>query len=158
MSTRSIESGSYAALEVIDDDDMNALPGGWVGDAEKTSNQLNIDTSETDLTSMTTSPTCTAGRRYLVMAKVRINPDNDPMEIITRLYVNATQLDSDSWRTVVVTEDHRMNMWGVYDCGSTGVKTFKVTAQSLTGGTTFDVNVSSITPGRILVLDVGPTP
>lgn len=134
------------------------IPGGVLDVAKKTSNQNNIDTSETDITGLSITVSCVAGRTYRVQGKVRMNPDNDPMEIIARLYVGATQLDSDSWRTVVVSEDHRMNLLATYDCTSSGSKTFKITGQSLTGSTTFDCTASSITPGLLLVEDIGPTP
>lgn len=134
------------------------IPGGVIDYAKKTSDQLNIGTTETDITSLTLTIACISGRSYKISAKLRTNPDNDPMEIIARLYAGATQIDSDSWRTVVVTEDHRMNLMAVYDAGSSGNVTFKVTGQSLTGSTTFDCTASSITPGLIIVEDIGETP
>lgn len=138
--------------------DHDKMPKGWVAHGSRVSTQANIGTSETDIADATETFSCVAGRRYLVLAKGRVNPDNDPMEIIMRLYADGSQIDSHSWRTVVVSEDHNFTMWGVFDCSVSGAKIFKMTGQANTGSTTFDLNASAITPAQLLVMDIGPTP
>lgn len=137
--------------------EVNEAAKGWVGWVQKIANQAGLGTIETDITSLTVSPTCVEGRQYRITGQFRITPNNDPMEVLGRLYIGATQIDSDQRRSTVVGQNLKLTFQAVYDCpiGAGGVKVFKITGQSQTGSTTYDVNNSSITPGVLLVEDIG---
>lgn len=131
---------------------LDALPVGKVAIASYASDQTGIGSAFTDLTSLSVSVDVVAGRLYLVFGSTFVQQKTASGLVAlavtiagTPLYLADTTLPANDYR--------QMSGWAPYS-GSAGATTFKLQLRSNAG--TVDALHSQL-PGRLLVLEVGPT-
>ena len=156
-SVEAIQNGrAYAA-------DVNSWAHGWV--AWRTRDfggnvPITEAAGETEITTLTVTPTLVAGRRYKITGQVRfgmapVSPDTILSQL--KLYADATLIDSHSLYILALTDDHRVNVCGLYLAAADGAVTFKMTATCFTAAHQFVLNNTAFTPGLMLVEDIGTT-
>lgn len=161
MTVRSSLVGSYVAFQKWRAADANALPGGWLGYALRTSDAATGVTTEEDLVGLTVTVTVLGSRLLCIHGFVpsigsSVNDDIAGLRIqengavIAETRVDAGGLVSasggGSGGVVAIVRD------GL----SAGSYTFKLTGLRKYGTGTFDFKAASGIPAMIYVEDVGP--
>ena len=139
--------------------DANSWAKGWV--AWRTRDfggnvPITEAAGETEITTLTVTPTLVAGRRYKITGQVRFDPATAaPIQTVLKLYAGALQIDSHTWITHTGDTDGRMSVCAVLLAASSAAMTFKMTAHCVTAASQFNLNNTAYTLGIMLIEDIG---
>lgn len=128
------------------------FPGGWIGYAEVTATQTNLE-SGVDLTSLTVAVTVGASRRIRIVAKAAFQ---------TSVGGDTARLDIKEGGTILGSAQQLIQSSNYFfDASviltpSTGAHTYKLTATRSLGTGVLTLNAASTNPAYILVEDIGP--
>ena len=151
MASRTVYTST--ALEVLTSANFEKHAKGWIGFAERTSNQTGIGTSDTDLTGLTVTVTVPANRLIRVSGQIQANP-SVAAYVLCEILQGATVIGRVG-RQYSDGDTFTMAGAAIQDGLSAGSYTFKLRASTSTG--TFDMEASSTAPARIVVEDIGPS-
>ena len=154
--------GGFVAGAVLTAADMNLLPGGRMGYAQTTADQLAVG-SVVDLTSLTVTWTAIAARRYRTSFQVGVFADtvidtSYGMEVLVTDAANVIKTKAAAFAGVGTGSDRSVTLVGsVCETGLAGSTTRKLRAR-ITSAAADSMTVDSdpTYPAYILVEDIGP--
>lgn len=152
MATRTAFAGTAVDGNVAFAADANALPGGWIGDVQATSDQGTI-LAETDLTSLSVTVTAGLTRRLKLSARVMVVAPSSGTSATLRIKEGSTVLQEAT---------HDFSSLGLTDTlvcfvtvtPTSGAHTYKLSLLPIGG--TFATEAAATRPNILLVEDVGP--
>lgn len=145
--------GSFVAGTALSAAEMNLLPGGTVGYAERTTDQTTI-TVQVDITSLTVTWTAVAGRRYKITGKVEVTStaaDGAYVLVLTDAANTSKQRATDACLT---TSGRTVTLTHVEEPGS-GSITRKLRLSKAGGTGSLTAGAAAASPAFLLVEDVG---
>lgn len=151
MATRTGYVGTQVAGDVLTAANFTKLPNGWIGYVEATANQNGIS-AETDLTSLTVSPTVGTSRRLRISGRVYVQVSSAGATAILRLKQDGVTIGQGAAQPNDTVDFVSIEVWSV-ETPSSGSHTYKLTLQAEAG--TVDAE-NATSKGMVLVEDVGP--
>jgi hypothetical protein len=157
MVTRATSIGLLNAGDPLTAAQINSVAAGWIGYAEKTSDQAGISSTQVDISSLTTTVTVNASRRLLISAYVDAGGSavNDRFAVL--IMDGATQLQSSvlyvPFADAAITTMSFTPM--TVETPTAGAHTYKLVAVRNNGSGTMTIQASAANPGMLLVQDIG---
>ena len=150
--------GGYIAGDVLSAANLNLLPGGKMGYAERTTDQTGI-TSVTDITSLTVTWTAVAARRY--RTSVYLNLESSVAADIMEATITDGSSSQKALGVVVMSaltaeNDYMTIVVSTTETGLSGSTTRKVRARRRSGTGSVALRAGATYPAHILVEDIGP--
>lgn len=155
--TRTTEVGGYVSLEVFDEGDANALPGGWLGFATTDTDQSGITTDE-DLDDLIIANLVIPPDRFIkITFSVPVASATGGDRVTVSLKEGTTKIGGDEGDCGVANVPYTMAGWVPLDGHAAGTFTFKLSAGlgGLATGpmtTKHNAGISSF----LLIEDIGP--
>jgi len=144
--------GEFVAGDVLAASEINALPGGVYGYAERTSSQTGI-TSITDLTGLSVTVILPASRRIKISAQVRTQQQTSGGRIIGQIQESTTVLGTFADDGNVAAAIRVLASGSAVITPSSGSHTYKLTLS--TSGGSVDAIAGATSPNFIVVEDLG---
>lgn len=156
MATRTSSIGTFNNGDILSEAHLDALPAGWLGWIERTSDQGSI-TSEVDVSGVTLAVTLNASRRIKISAFGQHAATNTDSVAQLTIKEGSTVIAYDRSPTTFtsLSYNNAMNPWKIIT-PSAGAHTYKLTVQRLVGTGTVTLVADTDRPVTLLVEDLGP--
>ncbi len=155
MAVRTAYVGTQVSGDVLTAANFSKLPGGWIGDAQITSNQGSI-TTEVDVTGSSLTVTVGTNRKLRLKGFALVSSTINADEIVIKIKEGSTQLTQDG--TSIATQPRAQGLHPeVIITPTAGSHTYKMTILRNNGTGTVTLSASGSFPAFLIVEDIGPS-